>query len=119
MGDAWILAADEPSFLRAPHQPAPARLLPSGDAYWVLQGADRDLLVPDETRRPLLWTPRVWPGALLIDGEIVGTWRRANAVVSISTWRVLTPAERDAVESEAGALPLPDLAGKIRVRWEV
>ena len=118
IGDAWILAADEPSFLRAPHQPAPARLLPSGDAYWVLQGADRDLLVPDETRRPLLWTPRVWPGALLIDGEIVGTWRRANADVSISTWRVLTPAERDAVESEAAALPLPDLAGKIRVRWE-
>jgi hypothetical protein len=31
---------------------------------------------------------------------------------------VLTPAERDAVESEAAALPLPDLAGKIRVRWE-
>jgi hypothetical protein len=75
IGDAWILAVDEPSFRKAPDQPAPARLLPSGDAYWVLQGSERDLLVPDEARRRLLWTPRVWPGALLVDGEIGGTWR--------------------------------------------
>jgi hypothetical protein len=24
------------------------------------------LLVPDAARRPQLWTPRVWPGAVLI-----------------------------------------------------
>jgi hypothetical protein len=118
IGDAWILSADERSFLRAPDDPAPARLLPSGDAYWLLQGADRELLVPDEINRPLLWTPRVWPGALLVDGEIMGTWRRATADVSIAPWRALTTAERDAVEAEAAALPLPDLAGKLRVRWE-
>jgi hypothetical protein len=35
-GDAWILTGDEPSF-RAPGAPAaPARLLPSGDAYTLL-----------------------------------------------------------------------------------
>jgi hypothetical protein len=118
IGDAWILSADERSFLRAPDEPAPARLLPSGDAYWLLQGADRELLVPDEAFRPLLWTPRVWPGALLVDGEITGTWRRANADVSIAPWRVLTAAERDSVESEATALPLQGLEGKLRVRWE-
>jgi hypothetical protein len=118
IGDAWILAADEPSLLQAPDEPAPARLLPSGDAHWLLRGADRELLVPDEANRPLLWTPRVWPGALLVDGEITGTWRRANADVSIAPWRTLISAQRDAVESEAAALPLPDLGGKIRVRWE-
>ena len=118
IGDAWILAVDEASFRQAPDRAAPARLLPSGDAYWVLQGSDRELLVADEAFRPLLWTPRVWPGALLVDGEICGTWRRAGAVVTIAPWRILTTAERDAVESEAAALPLPDLAGKIRVRWE-
>ena len=34
---------------------APARLLPSGDAYFLLQGADRELLVPDaeSSRRAL------------------------------------------------------------------
>ena len=118
VGDGLILGADEASFLRDPDPPAPARLLPSGDSYWLYQGADRELLVPDAARRPLLWTPRVWPGALLVEGEIAGTWRRANADVSIAPWRGLTAGERAAVEAEAVALPLPDLAGKIRVRWE-
>ncbi len=38
-----------------------------------------------------LWTSRVWPGALLVDGVIAGTWRRADAAVSIETWRRLSP----------------------------
>ena len=77
VGDAWILTGDEPTF-RAPGGPAAAaRLLPSGDAYFLLQGADRELLVPDPDNRRQLWTPRVWPGAVLVEGEIVGTWRRA------------------------------------------
>jgi len=42
VGDAWILTSDEPTF-RAPGGPAAsARLLPSGDAYWLLQGAERE-----------------------------------------------------------------------------
>ena len=47
IGDAWILGPDEAAFRAAPGPAAPARLLPSGDAYFLLQGADRDLLVPD------------------------------------------------------------------------
>ncbi len=39
--------------------PAAARLLPSGDAYTLFQGADRALLVPSEVNRKALWTPRV------------------------------------------------------------
>jgi hypothetical protein len=118
VGDAWILASDEPTF-RAPAGPAaPARLLPSGDAYFLLQGADRELLVPAADRRPELWTPRVWPGAVLVEGEIVGTWRRANADVTIQSWRRLSPAERDAVEAEAASLPLPGVLGRIRLRWD-
>jgi hypothetical protein len=117
IGDGWILAADEPAF-RAPAGPdAPARLLPSGDTYWLLQGADRELLVPDADRRPLLWTPRVWPGAVLVAGEIVGTWRRAQNVVEIEPWRRLSAAEHDAVEAEAASLPLPGLKAPITVRW--
>jgi len=38
---------DEPTLRAAPGPVAPARLLPSGDAYLLLQGADRELLVPD------------------------------------------------------------------------
>jgi hypothetical protein len=119
IGDAWILATDEASFRAPPtsQAPAPARLLPSGDAYWLLQGRDRELLVPDADRRAELWTPRVWPGALLVRGEIVGTWRRASADVTIQLWRRLSPAEREAVEAEAVSLPLPPAQVRIRVRW--
>lgn len=117
LGDASIRAADEPAFLAEPGPAAPARLLPSGDAYFLLWGADRDLLVPETHRRDALWTARVWPGALLVGGEIVGTWRRAAADVSLDAWRPLPPAERDAVEAEAAALPLPGLDRPLALRW--
>jgi hypothetical protein len=117
IGDAWILAKDEPTLREAAGPPAAARLLPSGDAYWLLQGPDRELLVPDARRRAELWTPRVWPGAVLVAGEIAGTWRRAQAKLSIEPWRRLSRAERDAVEAEAQSLPLPGIEGAISVGW--
>jgi Winged helix DNA-binding domain len=118
IGDAWILTSDEPA-LRAPAGPtAAARLLPSGDAYYLLQGADRELLVPEPERRDALWTSRVWPGAVLVAGEVVGTWRRAQAKMAIQLWRRLSPAERAAVEAEAASLPLPGLEGRIVVHWD-
>lgn len=118
IGGAWILTADEAGVRAGPGPAAPARLLPSGDSFYLLQGADRELMVPDAARRDQLWTSRVWPGALLVDGELAGTWRRANAVLDVQTWRRLKPAERDAVEAEAQALPLPGITAPIRVRWE-
>ena len=117
IGDAWILASDEAAYRVRVQPPAPARLLPSGDAYFLLQGADRELLVPEADRRATLWTPRVWPGAVLVNGEIVGTWRRASAKVTIAPWLILSPAQREAVESEAANLPLPGLQGPIVTRW--
>lgn len=120
LGDEWLLAEDEPAVRAAEtaSAPAPARLLPSGDAYYLLQGADRELLVPDSARRASLWTSRVWPGAVLVSGEIVGTWRRAQAKLSIEPWRRLTRAERDAVEAEAQSLPLAGVEGQIAASWE-
>jgi len=117
IGDAWILSRDESTIRLAAELAAPARLLPSGDPYFLLQGADRELLVPDADRRGALWTPRVWPGALLVEGEIVGTWRRAQGTVTIETWRRLSRAARDAVEAEAESLPLPGVEAQIIVRW--
>jgi winged helix DNA-binding protein len=117
IGEAWILSRDEPAYRAAPAPPAAARLLPSGDAFFLLQGADRELLVPDAKRRSALWTPRVWPGAVLVDGEVAGTWRRDQAKVSIEPWRRLSRAERDAVEAEAASLPIPGVQRSIVVRW--
>ncbi|NYF78041.1 DNA glycosylase AlkZ-like family protein [Granulicella arctica] len=116
-GDAWILAKDETTLRAQPRPAAPARLLPSGDAFYLAWGADREILVPNAKRRPELWTSRVWPGALLVGGEITGVWRRSSSEVSIDVWRRLTWSERDAVETEAMSLPLPDLNRPITVRW--
>lgn len=106
IGDAWMLAADEPAVRAVATPAAPARLLPSGDAYYLLWGRMRELLVPDATRRAQLWTPRVWPGAVLVRGEVAGVWRRAGAVVSLDFWRRLSPAEWAEVEAEVVALPI-------------
>ncbi len=63
LGEGQILAEDVPA-LREPPVPTEAvRLLPSGDPYYLLWGADRELLVPDAASRAELWTTRVWPGA--------------------------------------------------------
>ena len=72
--------------------------------------------MPEAKRRPELWTSRVWPGALLVGGEIVGVWRRSAADISLDAWRRLSTAEREAVEAEAISLP-PGLNGPITVRW--
>jgi hypothetical protein len=117
-GDAHLLAADEEAMRAPAAPPAAARLLPSGDSYWLhATGSERALLVPDEKQRGQLWTPRVWPGAVLVDGEIVGTWRRAKRVLTIETWKKLPKAAREAVVAEADALPLPDPGQGMTVHW--
>jgi hypothetical protein len=117
-GDAWIRAADEPAF-RAPFKPtAPARLLPSGDAFFLLQGSDRELLVPSPEQRAELWTPRVWPGALLVEGEVAGTWRRTQGTLRVRPWRRLGRALQEAVEAEAASLPLPGIEAPATIDWE-
>jgi len=121
IGDGWIRTVDEASFRAVPGDPdgeATARLLPSGDAYYLLWGKDRELLVPDAAHRAALWTPRVWPGAVLVDGEVVGVWRRAGTTVSIALWRRLEERQRAAVDAEASALRLPGVSGPIDVRWD-
>jgi len=117
LGDQWLLADDEPAMRAAETPDGSARLLPSGDAYFLLHGGERELLVPRADQRERLWTPRVWPGALLVEGEIRGTWRRANRTVRIDPWVRLSRGAREAIEAEAGALPLPGVEGGIEVVW--
>ena len=117
LGNEWLLADDERVVRAAETAPAPARLLPSGDSYFLLDGAERELLIPQAAQRERLWTPRVWPGALLVEGEIRGTWRRAQHTVRIDAWSRLTRGMRDAIEAEASALPLPGVDRRVDVVW--
>lgn len=118
IGDAWILASDEALFRAASRPAAPARLLPSGDTYFLFhRPEERAMLVERASERDKLWTSRVWPGALLVNGEIAGTWRRSETVVTVESWRRLSRAERQAVEEEAAALPLPGNGRDVAVSW--
>ncbi len=121
IGEAWALVADEEHFRTLDTRAATARLLPSGDVHTLLQGRDRELLVPDEARRRELWTPRVWPGAVLVAGEVAGIWRRAGGRLDVDVWHSLTPGQREALDAEAASFPLPAAPGTGRVeavvRW--
>jgi hypothetical protein len=121
LGEAWILASDEPAVREAAStaapEPAPARILSSGDPY--LMARDRELLVPVAASRRELFPPgTVWPGGLMVAGELVGTWRRAGVRMTVHPWRRLSGGEREAVEAEAATLPLPGPQGEIRVAWD-
>jgi hypothetical protein len=118
LGDAQVLAEDVPMIRQPPMPTESARLLPSGDPYYLLWGADRALLVPEAAPRQELWTTRVWPGAVLVGGEIVGTWRRAKARVVVKPWRRLSLQERTTVEAEATSLPLPEVRATATVEWD-
>jgi hypothetical protein len=112
------LAVDEPMLRTSPLSTDAVRLLPSGDPYYLLWSGDREYLVPNGAHRAELWTTRVWPGAVLVGGEIVGTWRRNKTLVIVTSWRRLSAREREAVEAEAASLPLPDVSVPATVEWQ-
>ena len=117
VGDRWLLASDETLLFSREGLPGTTRLLPSGDNYFLAWDEDRILLVPNSTHRAALWTSRVWPGALLFRGEIVGTWRRSAHTVAITTWKLLTRSERELVEVEVSSLPVGATGRSIATRW--
>ncbi|MCS7479781.1 winged helix DNA-binding domain-containing protein [Umezawaea endophytica] len=59
--------------LNNPPDPNAVRLLPPLDPY--LQARDRDLLVPDKDHQKEVWRILGRRGAIMVDGEITGTWQ--------------------------------------------
>ncbi|MEJ2890904.1 DNA glycosylase AlkZ-like family protein [Actinomycetospora aeridis] len=109
----WSPGASSPTTDTA--TPSGVRLLPPGDPF--LLSPDRELLVPDDARRRAVWprgTPQ--PGALLVDGEFAGTWRRRGHRVDVTPFGPLTRGTRRSAEEEAAGFPL-DLAREVEVRW--
>lgn len=115
---AWSALPDPRPGIRESGPPVPGvRLLPPGDLF--LQAPDRELLVPDDARRAAVWprgTPP--PGAVLVDGEIAGTWRRRGHRVEVTAFDVLAPGTRRAAEEGAAGFPIDlDRAVEVRLRW--
>ncbi|MFF0103010.1 winged helix DNA-binding domain-containing protein [Micromonospora sp. NPDC005257] len=100
----WILAADEEALTSA--ETTTTRLLGPFDLF--LQARDRATLAPDPARAKELWPVLGRPGAVLADGELVGTWRPRKSgrsfTVAVQQWRKLTGGTRDAVVAEAERL---------------
>lgn len=59
--------------LRDARTPSGVRLLPPNDPY--LLARDRATLIPDPAKRKVVWPSLGAPGTLVVDGEIVATWR--------------------------------------------
>lgn len=99
---AWLPAEDLAAALDAP-DPDVVRLLPPLDP--MLQARDREIHAPDETLRKDLYKVIGNPGALLADGEIVGTWRpRASGrklTLEIAPVVPLPPDVRSRLDDEA------------------
>jgi hypothetical protein len=100
---AWALDPDLASMASA-DRVRTTRLL--GPFDLLLQGRDRWLLVDDPARAEALWPVLGRPGAVLVDGELVGTWRPRQGSgrlrVQLDLWRELP--DRSAVEEQAGRL---------------
>lgn len=100
----WVLAADVDA-VAGPTAPA-TRLLGPYDLF--LQAKDRDLLVPDPVRAKTLWPVLGRPGAVLRDGEIIGSWRPRAAgrklTVRVDLWSTVPAKTRAAIGEQAQRL---------------
>jgi hypothetical protein len=97
------LPADRLDALADPPAAELVRLLGPFDPY--LQARDRDLIVPDKAVQKTLWPVLGRPGALFVDGEIVGTWRTkssgAKLTITVEAFVPLGPSVWTQVEAEA------------------
>jgi len=113
----FVLASDVAAFEGA--EPIEgARLLPQDDPFTKV---DRELLLADLARRRRtlpgqLAAPGYIPGAILVDGEIVGAWQRQQRKATLHPFGRLPAAVRDAIEREALAFPIAG-ASAATVRW--
>ncbi len=87
-------------------------LLPPDDI--AISRLHRDEVVPDAARSRALWPKAPPPGALLVDGAVVGTWRRRARRVLMTPWEPIPRRIRNAAEAIVADWPLAGAAGEVR-----
>jgi hypothetical protein len=116
-----LLATDETRLVGAA-PPAGARFLPMGDPYLHL---DVGTVVP--TVPPAVAEREPEPGVsrrllnslacrVMVDGDLVASWGRAAAKLTIAPWGPPDPATRDAIDGETGSMAAA-LGRPLSVRW--
>jgi hypothetical protein len=117
-GSRYLLAADADA-LDGAEPVSGVRLLPYDDPFTKL---DHELLIPDDARRERV-LPRSGqgkgyiPGAILVDGEIVGGWQRQQRKVTLHPFGTLPARVREAIEEEALTFPIATKS-PASVSWE-
>jgi hypothetical protein len=113
------LPADRVDALRSAQRPDVVRLLPPSDPF--LQARDRDLLVPDRDRQKEVWRILGNPGALLVDGEVAGTWRPKKSgsrlEVTVVPFERVPARVRKTVQTEAERVAEVRGANNVQVHW--
>jgi hypothetical protein len=111
--ERWVLAADADGLVGAADRhdhtsdgTPQVRLVGPYDLY--LQLRDRETLVPDAARAKDLWRVLGRPGAVLADGDVVGTWRPRTSgrrlTVLTDPWAPWDAGLTDAVAAQAERL---------------
>lgn len=99
---AWLPPTAQAA-LESPPDAEVVRLLAAFDPF--LQARDRELIVPDKSVHKALWPVLGRPGAVLVDGEVVGTWRpKASGkklTVLVDEFAPLPKPVRDQIDAEA------------------
>ncbi|HEX7133144.1 MAG TPA: winged helix DNA-binding domain-containing protein [Iamia sp.] len=115
---AVVLASTLDALADAP-APRLTRLLPRGDP-WLL-ARDRDLTVPDKAHHKVLWPMLGHPGAVLVDGEVVGAWRtKATAKrldITVTAFTSVPKTRKAEVETEATRIAALRQRDDVTVTW--
>jgi len=103
----FVLEGDLPELEASPPRPSTTvSLLGPYDPYLQLRG--RDTLVTETARRKQLWPVLGRPGAFVVDGEIVATWRPKTAgkklTIRLDPWTELSARVRRGIDEQAAAL---------------
>jgi Winged helix DNA-binding domain len=104
---------DQLDAIRAARPADVVRLLPPSDP--LLQGRDREVLVPDPAHRGALWSALGSPGAVLSGVDIVGTWRTRQRGKRL-TVAVEQFGELDAARLEDEANRLATVRGRTEIQ---
>lgn len=116
VGKAWLPESQVAAYESA--EPARfLRLVPPSDPY--LQMRDRPVLVPGERHRKALWPILGAPGAVVMDGDVVGLWRpKKSGRRLVLTVTPFGKVRKDDVEADAARVAAVRGAASVEVAYD-